>query len=61
MIRPIFIRTTQIADVVGISLSTIRRKEKAGDWPKSRKLGGCTGWLYSEIESYFNELTDDSR
>jgi prophage regulatory protein len=51
-VRPIFIRTSQLKEITGLSPTTVWRREKEGIWPKRRRLEGCSGWLYSEIEEF---------
>ena len=52
-VRPIFIRPKQIKEVIGLSEASVWRLEKAGKFPKRRKVGpGCVGWLYSELEEF---------
>lgn len=53
--RPLFIRRTQLREIVGISPSTAWRLEQIGKFPKRRKVAPSTvGWLCSEIEDYLN-------
>lgn len=54
VIRPIFIRSSQLKEITGLSPSTVWRREKEGKWPKRRRLEGCSGWLYSEILEHLN-------
>jgi len=53
-IKPIFIRTSQLKEITGFSPTTVWRREQEGRWPKRRRLEGCSGWLYSEVEEYLN-------
>jgi prophage regulatory protein len=54
-LRPLFIRRTQLREIVGISASTAWRLEQEGKFPKRCKVAPSTvGWLYSEIEFYLN-------
>lgn len=56
-IRPIFVRPGQLKQVTGFSPTTVWRREQEGKWPKRHKLGGCSGWLYEEIEAFLkNEI-----
>lgn len=48
IIRPKFIKQK-----TGLSLSTINRLEKIGEFPKRRKLSeGSVGWIESEIDAW---------
>lgn len=48
VIRPKFIKQK-----TGLSLSTVNRLEKLGEFPKRRKLSiGSVGWLESEIDTW---------
>lgn len=48
-----YIRRSEVARVSGISVSTIRRLEIAGEFPLRRQLGpGSVAWLESEILSW---------
>jgi len=53
-LRPLYVRVGKQADAVtGLSNATRWRMEQAGQFPKRRKIGGCSGYLYSELEEYF--------
>jgi prophage regulatory protein len=48
-----FIRPRMIKEKTGLSLSTVNRLEKLGEFPKRRKLSeGSVGWLESEIDAW---------
>jgi len=52
-IKPVIVRKHELRAVAGISANTATRKERAGTFPKRRKLNdGTVGWLYSEIEEW---------
>ena len=49
------IRPRDIRNVVGISASTVRRLEQAGEFPARVKLskhGNATGWHAHEVEAW---------
>lgn len=51
--KPLIIRTAQLRELTGLSPTTVWRLERAGKFPRRRKIGhGCVGWLYSEVEQY---------
>jgi len=51
--QPLFIRRTQLREIVGISPSTAWRLEQEGKFPKRRKVGpSSVGWLYSEVKTF---------
>lgn len=48
-----FIRPKQMPSKVGLSLVTIWRMEKAGLFPKRRKISaGAVGWIESEVDAW---------
>jgi prophage regulatory protein len=52
--NPIVVRSSQLREVTGLSTSTVWRLERAGKFPRRRKIGdGCVGWLYAELKQYF--------
>ena len=52
-VKPLFIRRAELPGIVGISLSSIRRLEAAGDFPARRKLGpGVVGWSLAEVQAW---------
>jgi len=57
MVKPVVVRKPQIREVTGLSVYTVSRMERAGKFPKRRKLSdGSSGWLYSEIEVWAQAL-----
>lgn len=53
-IRPLFVRVgAEASAVTGMSNATRWRMESEGKFPKRRKIGGCSGYLYSELEQYY--------
>ena len=50
---PNIIRVSEVARRVGLSRTTIWRRERAGDFPARIRLGGrSVGWLDSEVEEW---------
>ena len=48
-----FLREPQVAAMTGLSKSTRWRLEKAGKFPKKRRLSARSiGWLFSEIKNW---------
>jgi prophage regulatory protein len=48
-----FLREPQVAAMTGLSKSTRWRLEKAGKFPKRRRLSARSiGWLFSEIKNW---------
>lgn len=55
------IREKEIIRIVGLSRTTIWRKEKSGTFPRRVKLGPdgrAVGWLRSSIEEWLQNLKD---
>jgi prophage regulatory protein len=53
--KPIVLRSAQVSEITGMSLTTVWRLERAGKFPKRRQISpGCVGYFYSEIEEYLN-------
>lgn len=51
------IRKSEILKITGLSYSTIWRLEKAGQFPKRRKVGSYSvAWLESEIKEWIASL-----
>jgi len=47
------IRVKQLVAKIGVSASTVWRMERAGTFPKRRKLSpGAVGWLESEVDEW---------
>jgi prophage regulatory protein len=52
----------QLKEIVPFSRTTIWRLEKAGKFPKRRKVSpGRVGWLASEIEAFLEQLPEAQR
>jgi prophage regulatory protein len=53
LLRPRIVRRPEVQGLTGLSASTIERLEKAGDFPRRRRLGpSAVGWIFSEIEDW---------
>lgn len=51
------IRSSEISDLTGLSLSTIRRLEQTGSFPKRIKIANnAVGWLKSDIDQWLNNF-----
>ena len=51
------LRIQEVEDRVGVTRSTIDRREKAGKFPARRQLGeGAVGWLETEIDEWLQSL-----
>jgi prophage regulatory protein len=49
-----FVREPECREITGLSRSTRWRQERAGKFPRRRKISdGATGWLMSEIATWF--------
>ena len=50
------LRFPEVKEMVGLSRTTIWRKEQTGDFPRRVPLGvGSVGWFKSEVEAWLNE------
>lgn len=50
---PLFVRRSQLKMITGLSPSTVDRLERAGIFPRRRRVGpGVVGWLYSEVAEF---------
>lgn len=48
-----FLKISQVVELTGRSTASIWRDEKAGRFPKRRRIGiRSVGWLSSEIEAW---------
>jgi prophage regulatory protein len=60
------LREKEVIEVVGLSRTSIWRKERLGAFPRRVKLGAggrAIGWLRSDVEAWLQELKrtwDDS-
>jgi predicted DNA-binding transcriptional regulator AlpA len=52
---PMFIRPKDVKRVVGLSLSTVERREKEGLFPAKIRIGGNVGWLKSDVEAFLQK------
>jgi len=53
----IFIRPKEIAELVGVSKSTVYRLVAAGKFPKQVLMSErCVGWRRADVEAYINKL-----
>lgn len=53
-----FLRLKQVQELVPWSRSTIYRKEKAGEFPKSISLGpNSRAWISEQIEDWMKQRT----
>ena len=52
--NPLFIRRSQLKNIVGISPSQVDRLERAGVFPARRRIAGgaAVGWLYDEVKTF---------
>lgn len=50
------LRAAEVCDLLSVSRVTLWRWERAGNFPKRRKIGPNTvGWLKSEVETWLAE------
>jgi prophage regulatory protein len=57
MEEKLILREVELVKLLNISASTIRRKIKAGTFPRYVKLGPkAKGWRTSDIETWLNNL-----
>ena len=48
-----FLRTNEVAEMLGVTRATIWRWEKSGHLPPRRQLGpNVVGWLEEELQQY---------
>ena len=48
-----YLRKSEVAEILGISETTIWRMEKSGDFPRRRRISNnSVGYLRSEIQSW---------
>jgi len=54
--RPLFLRRSHLKQLTGLSPSTVDRLERAGAFPRRRRVGsGVVGWLYSEVATFLEQ------
>ncbi|MDH6185517.1 AlpA family phage regulatory protein [Polaromonas sp. CG_23.6] len=52
-IRPVALKQEDVADFLGLSVSTLESLVRQGDFPKPRQLAGRrVGWLVRELEAW---------
>lgn len=50
---PQVLRISQVSEMVGLSRTTIWRRERAGDFPERIDLGGrSVGWRADEVQAW---------
>ncbi len=55
------LREKEILKVVGLSRTTVWRKEKAGTFPRRVKLGArAVGWTRSSVEEWLQNLEEQA-
>ena len=42
----------ELAEMLGVSVRTVRRLDSAGKLPRTRRLGGSVKWSRTEIEAW---------
>ena len=59
-LQPVALSARQVAQLLGVSTSTIWRwRRDDPDFPKPKKLGGHTvRWQRSDIEAYFQDVSE---
>lgn len=51
------LRLPEVIELTGLSQTTIWRRERHGEFPRRRKLGGnLVGWRSDEVEEWINDL-----
>lgn len=54
---PLILRKPEVISLTGLSSSTIDRMERAGTFPRRRRVGPKgVGWLPSELDEWANNL-----
>lgn len=54
-----FMREPEVAQVTGLSRTTRWRLERAGKFPRRRRISAnAVAWLQSEVEAWIAEKTD---
>jgi prophage regulatory protein len=51
------VRRDEVEELTGLSISTLSRLEKVGQFPRRRRIGKCAvGWLESEIVDWMDGI-----
>lgn len=54
------LRRREVARITGLSLTTIWRLSRSGNFPKALKLSaGCVGWRQADVDRWLAELNAD--
>jgi len=54
---PILIRRKQLRHFTGLSPTTVDRLERAGKFPRRRRIGaGVVGWIYEDVRQAIEVL-----
>lgn len=48
--------TKQVAEMLRVSIKTVRRKIDSGELPKPRRMGRLLRWRLCDIERYISKL-----
>ena len=54
-----FIREKELEKMLGVSRTTLWRRESAREIPKHRRFGGINVWLQSEIVAWMSGLGEE--
>jgi predicted DNA-binding transcriptional regulator AlpA len=55
--KSVIIRVKDIPEDVGVSIAQVKRMERAGLFPRKRRIGpGVVGYLREEVEQWAREL-----
>jgi len=58
-LTPIFVRRSQIRALTGLSPSTVDRLERAGKFPRRRRIGaGVVGWIFEDVKGAIERLAE---
>lgn len=51
---PLLVRRNKLKEIVGLSPSQVDRLERAGIFPRRRRIAGgsAVGWLYDEVRTF---------
>ena len=57
MSRKRMLRLPKVVERTGLSQTTLWRRERAGEFPKRRRLGpNAVGWMESEVDEWLEAL-----
>ena len=57
MSRERMLRLPKVVERTGLSTTTLWRRERAGEFPKRRRLGpNSVGWMESEVNEWLRSL-----